>query len=146
VYREDVPKGAVMNLIDTINFNQQSPISHPDSEDTTVAIDFDGVLCRSDGPYEFGHFGPPIPEGLKLIKRCKDEGYNVVIFTARKETDLVSNWLRQQGFAHMFVTNHKIPCSAYVDDRAIPWNQDTSLADEVVKYVKNPAATLKLKV
>jgi len=134
-----------MNLIETIQaFNYN--VGHPDSEDTTVCIDFDGVLNNSEGPYEWGHFGSPNLEGLKLLRRCLDEGYNVVILTARRETDLVSNWLRDHGFPRMFVTNHKIPASSYIDDRAIPWNQNESLADTVVKYVKNPKETLKLKV
>lgn len=135
-----------MNIIELMASASDFSINHPDSEDTTVCIDFDGVLSNSDGPYEWGHFGPANKEGLKLIKRCQDEGYNVVILTARRETDLVANWLRDQGFPRMFVTNHKIPASSYVDDRAIPWNQDESLAEAVVKYVKNPKETLKLKV
>lgn len=136
-----------MNIIETMQFVfDNKGIHHPDSEDTTVCIDFDGVLCNSDGPYSWGHFGSPNKEGLKLVRRCLDEGYNVIILTARKETDLVADWLRQQGFPHMFVTNHKIPASSYVDDRAIPWNQQTSLAENVIHYVKNPRKTLKLKV
>lgn len=135
-----------MNIIETLRFQKDFGVHHPDSEDTTVCIDFDGVLCNSDGPYAWGHFGPPNKEGLKLLKRCQEEGYNVVILTARRETDLVANWLRAQGFPRMFVTNQKIPASSYVDDRAIPWNQDESLAENVVKYVKNPKDTLKLKV
>ena len=135
-----------MNLIETIRFNTEHAVSHPDSEDTTVCIDFDGVLSDSDGPYEWGHFGPANPEGLKLLKRCQEEGYNVIILTARKETDLVSNWLRDHGFPRMFVTNTKVPASSYVDDRAIPWNSKESLAERVVGFVKNPKETLKLKV
>lgn len=135
-----------MNIIETIQFQRENLITHPDSEDATVLIDFDGVLSESSGPFERGHFGPPIPEGLKLIRLCLQHGYQVVIFTARKETDLVANWLRQQGFPHMFVTNHKIPASSYVDDRAIPWSAKKSKADDAIKFVKNPRETLKLHV
>lgn len=135
-----------MNLIETLRFQKEHSITHPDSEDATVCIDFDGVLFESSGPYERGHFGPPIPEGLKLLRLCLEHGYSVVIFTARKETDLVANRLRLEGFPHMFVTNHKVPASSYVDDRAIPWNAKESKADDVIKFVKNPRETLKLKV
>jgi hypothetical protein len=135
-----------MNLIETIHFTKEHSLTHPDSEDATVLIDFDGVLSESSGPYERGHFGPPIPEGIKLLRLCLQHNYNVVIFTARKETDLVANWLRDQGFPHMYVTNHKIPASSYVDDRAIPWNSKKSKADDAIKFVKDPRATLKLHV
>lgn len=135
-----------MNIIETMQFQKDLGVSHPDSETTTVLLDFDGVLSQSAGPYNRGHFGPPIPEGLKLLRLCLEHGYNTVIFTARKETDLVANWLRQQGFPHMMVTNHKIPASSYVDDRAIPWNASKSKADDAIKFVKNPKATLGLHV
>ena len=135
-----------MNLIQTIRFNAQYPITHPDSEDTTVCLDFDGVLNKSEGPYQPAHFGPPIKEGLKLLKMCMAAGYSVVILTARKETDLVAGWFRDQGFPHMYVTNRKVPASSYVDDRAIPWNDKESKAEDVFRFVKNPRETLKLKV
>jgi hypothetical protein len=109
-------------------------------------IDFDGTVNESKGPYAYGHFGPPIPEGLKLIKMCQQAGYTVVIFTARRETDLVANWLRDHGFPHMYVTNRKVPASSYIDDRSIPWNSEESKAEDVFKFVKNPRETLKLKV
>jgi hypothetical protein len=135
-----------MNLIETMRFAKDMGPSHPDSEHSTVMIDFDGVLSESSGPYLRGHFGPPLPEGLKLLRLCLQHKYNVVIFTARKETDLVANWLREQGFPHMYVTNHKIPASSYIDDRAIPWSTKHSKADDAIKYVKDPRATLGLHV
>jgi hypothetical protein len=134
-----------MNIIETMLF-QANSISHPDSEDTTVCVDFDGVLCESSGPYNRGHFGPPITEGLKLLRLCLEHNYTVVILTARKETDLVAGWLRKQGFPHMFVTNTKVPASAYLDDRAIPWAAGKSKADDAIKFVKDPRATLGLHV
>jgi hypothetical protein len=135
-----------MNLIETIRAMKERSITHPDSEDATVLLDFDGVLSESSGPFQRGHFGPPVPEGLKLLRLCLQHKYKVVIFTARKETDLVANWLRDQGFPHMYVTNHKIPASSYVDDRAIPWSTKKSKADDAIKFVRNPRATLGLHV
>lgn len=135
-----------MNIIETMHFIKEHSLSHPDSEDATVCIDFDGVLSETSGPYNRGHFGPPLTEGLKLLRLCLKHGYQVVVLTARKETDLVAGWLRSQGFPHMVVTNHKIPASSYVDDRAIPWNSKKSKADDAIKFVKNPRATLGLHV
>lgn len=135
-----------MNLIETISFQKDLGVTHPDAMFKTVLIDFDGVLSETSGPYVRAHFGPPIEEGLKLLRLCLQNGFSVAIFTARKETDLVAKWLNEQGFPNMMVTNHKIPASAYIDDRAIPWSSKTSKADDAMKYIKDPKKTLELKV
>jgi hypothetical protein len=43
------------------------------------------------------------------------------------------------------VTNHKIPARAYIDDRALPWGDD-SKAEDFLEYVKSPKKTLELKI
>ncbi len=133
-----------MILKETIEFT--SADKHPDSEWRTLCIDFDGVLCDSKGPYGWGHFGPPEPEGLKLLRMAIADGFYVTILTARKETDLVAQWLEKQGFPNMVVTNHKVPALAYVDDRAVPWGTGKTKAEAVLKLIKNPKRLLKLKV
>lgn len=133
-----------MNLLQTLQAH--AAWQHPDSMHKTVGVDFDGVLCQSEGPYEYGHFGPPISEGLKLVRLLMEEGYNVKIFTARKETDQVAVWLAKQGLQNMHVTNQKVPATAYVDDRAIPWSSKKSTAEEALEYIKHPGKTLALKV
>lgn len=107
------------------------------NRDITVAVDFDGVLNKSDGPYTANHFGPPIPEGMKLLHMLVTEHFNVVILTARKETDSVSAWLARQGFKYLLVTNHKIPARIYVDDRGFSFGKGTK-AEHIMKYVRNP--------
>ena len=135
-----------MNLNQTLNYRKELGPTHPDTHYATVLIDFDGVLSESSGPYERNHFGPPSKEGLKLLRLCLQHKYSVVIFTARKETDSVAKWLDEHGFPNMLVTNHKIPASAYVDDRAIPWNSSKSTARKTIKYIRNPKAVLDLTV
>ncbi len=98
-------------------------------------VDFDGVLAVHDGTYQPGKIGAPIPEGLRLLRMLLDQGYQVTILTARKETDLVARWLAAQGFPNMFVTNEKPPAQAYVDDRAVYWNPNAN-ADEILKELK----------
>jgi hypothetical protein len=97
---------------------------HEPSHWRTVCVDFDGVLNASDGPYAKNHFGAPIAEGLRLLRMLIVKGWNVVILTARKETDSVAGWLKEQGFPGLLVTNHKIPAQAYVDDRGVHWHED----------------------
>lgn len=100
----------------------------------TICMDFDGVLCESKGPYSRDHFGPPIKEGIRLLSILKKQGYNVVILTARKETDSVAGWLKRQGFPNLLVTNHKVPAVAYIDDRALSWDDD-SKAEDILKAI-----------
>lgn len=102
----------------------------------TVCVDFDGVLNDSSGPFKHGHFGPPIPEGMKLLKILIERGWTVVILTARKETDAVAGWLGSQGTPGLLVTNHKVPAQAYVDDRGVHWHQDQT-AEEAMKEIES---------
>ncbi len=114
----------------------------------TVCVDFDGVLNHSSGPYNQNHFGAPIPEGLKLLGLLKERGWNVVIHTARKSQGSVSEWLRKQGFPGLLVTSHKVPAVAYIDDRALPWNEYDSKAEDILKYLEDKTGEeqiLKLK-
>lgn len=137
-----------MNLSNTLVIyaatELRRPLLNEPGRQKTVCVDFDGVLSESSGPYAPDHFGPPISEGIKLLRILLDKGYDVKILTARKETDLVANWLREHGFPGMFVTNRKIPAVAYIDDRAISFADD-SKAEDILKYVEDPAATLRLK-
>jgi phosphoglycolate phosphatase-like HAD superfamily hydrolase len=103
-----------------------------------VCVDFDGVLCDSSGPYARTHFGNPKPEGLKTLRQLLDENYNVIILTARRETDLVMNWLKKQGFRNLLVTNHKVPAIAYIDDHAMHF-KDNATADEIMQKVRKAA-------
>lgn len=130
-----------MNLHSTLTIyaaELRRPLSHAPENEQTVAIDFDGPLSKADGPYFRGHFGPPNQEGLKLLGMLIGMGYHVVIFTARKETDLVATWLKQQGFSNLVVTNTKPVAIAYVDDRAISFG-DNSTADEILQHIQQGA-------
>lgn len=138
-----------MNLSNTMNIfaateELRRPLSHETDRQKTVCIDFDGVLSASDGPYSRAHFGPPVPQGFKLLRGLLDNGYQVVVLTARKETDLITLWLSNHGFPNMVVTNHKVPAIAYIDDRAISFADDSD-ASNILKYVESPEEVLKLK-
>lgn len=121
------------------------PLSNDNEKWKTVLVDFDGVLSESSGPYARDHFGPPMKEGFKLVQALLDRGFQVIVFTARKETDSVAVWLKDHGFPHMLVTNHKVAAIAYVDDRALPWGDD-SKAEDLLPYIEDPKKTLDLTV
>ena len=108
-----------------------------------VAIDFDGVLSQSKGPYSLGHFGPPIKKGLQLLRMVMRHGYRPVIFTARRETDLVANWLARLGFPGLMVTNHKVPAAAYIDDRAFSFDAEDSSVLDLFRKIEKKAGNKK---
>ena len=85
----------------------------------TICVDFDGVLNEYDG-YEEGNLGEPLTGSKEFIKELRKK-YKVVILTSRQKEQVI-NWLSNNGFPSMKVTNRKIPAVAYIDDRAIRFN------------------------
>lgn len=84
-----------------------------------ICVDFDGVLNEYNG-YEGNNLGKPLSGSQDFIKELRRK-YKVVILTSRPK-DQVINWLSNNGFPSMKVTNNKVPAVAYIDDRAIRFN------------------------
>lgn len=82
----------------------------------TICVDFDGVLNEYNG-YEEGDLGEPLSASKEFIKELRKK-YKVVILTSRPKEQVI-DWLNNNGFPSMEVTNRKIPAVAYIDDRAI---------------------------
>lgn len=97
----------------------------------TICVDFDGVLNEYNG-YEEGNLGEPLSGSQGFIKELRKK-YIVVILTSRPK-ERVINWLRDNGFPSMRVTNHKVPAVAYIDDRAIQFNGSYK---KVISQLKN---------
>lgn len=79
-------------------------------------MDFDGVLNEYNG-YEEGNLGEPLSASKEFIRQLRKK-YKVVILTSRPKEQVI-DWLNDNGFPSMEVTNRKIPAVAYIDDRAI---------------------------
>lgn len=82
----------------------------------TICVDFDGVLNEYNG-YEEGNLGEPLSASKEFIRQLRKK-YKVVILTSRPKEQVI-DWLTDNGFPSMEVTNRKIPAVAYIDDRAI---------------------------
>jgi len=93
---------------------------------TTVCVDFDGVIASYDGYRGRGSIGRAKPEGLELLHKLHQMGYYVVVLTARQELEIVGKWLVDNGVGFAKPTNTKQSAVAYIDDRAIEWNDDIS--------------------
>lgn len=131
-----------MNLTSTIQLQAKHDSVHSPQRWRTVCVDFDGVLNNSSGPYHQNHFGAPLVEGLRLLRLLLEDGYNVVILTARKETDSVALWLKDHGFPGMFVTNTKVPAQAYVDDRGVHWHEGQTAEVAMSEIEKRPGRVI----
>lgn len=97
----------------------------------TICVDFDGVLNEYDG-YEEGDLGEPLTGSKEFIKELRKK-YKVVILTSRQKEQVI-DWLNNNGFPSMKVTNRKVPAVAYIDDRAIQFNGNYK---KVISRLKN---------
>lgn len=95
----------------------------------TICVDFDGVLNEYNG-YEEGDLGEPLSGSQVFIKELRRK-YKVVILTSRPKEQVI-NWLSNNGFPSMKVTNRKVPAVAYIDDRAIRFNGNYQTIYEAV--------------
>ncbi len=85
----------------------------------TIALDFDGVLHRySQGWKDGSIYDDPVYGAVDACRELKRRGYELVVFTARRNED-IPDWLVRHGFPPMPVTNTKPPALFYIDDRAI---------------------------
>ena len=90
-----------------------------------IAVDLDGTLAkRTTG----GEIGAPIRAMVDRVKQWPDAGREVVIFTARAETQhrQVQSWLQSNGMPMLNVTNIKDSEMIELwDDKAIRVEPDT---------------------
>jgi len=65
-------------------------------------------------------YDSPVEGAINAIKKLKNKGYDVVVFTAREDLEPVDEWFRKHcnGWS-LEITNKKPPAIAYIDDRAI---------------------------
>lgn len=95
----------------------------------TICIDFDGVIHDYSngyqGPDVFGSMVPNADAGTQALKR---NGWTVIIFTTRKKSDKMEQWLKDHGISYDYInenpnqpkdTSGKIMADVYLDDRGI---------------------------
>jgi hypothetical protein len=99
----------------------------------TLAIDFDGVLhAYSKGWQDGTIYDRPLFFAVEALRRLRLWGYTLVIFTARKDTQAVKEWLAANDFpTDIEVTNVKPPAWAYIDDRAIRFENWAQCLDSI---------------
>ena len=98
----------------------------------TIIIDLDGVLNTYNGNYD-KNFIPPIKNGALGFLKNLSENYSVKIFTTR-EKELTLKWVKEHNLSEYIndVTNIKVPCWVYIDDRGITFDGNYSNLSEKI--------------
>lgn len=92
-----------------------------------IALDFDGVLRNKETD-------TPVMGSREAVEILSQE-YEVVVFTARTDLDKVYNWLEDNSFPHLKVSNKKPIAEVYVDDHGYRFCGDWKTAIEDLQYI-----------
>jgi len=90
----------------------------------TVAIDFDGVIhAYSQGWFDGSIYDRMMPGCQAALWKLHKRGFNLVVFTARKERRAIAAWIRKNMPLNQqvpfTVTDRKPRANWYIDDRAV---------------------------
>jgi hypothetical protein len=95
----------------------------------TICIDFDGVIHDySQGWQGEDVFGQMIPNADTATQVLKKKGWQIIIFTTRKKTKKLEDWLQEHKIAYDHINENpdqpehssdKIVADVYLDDRGI---------------------------
>lgn len=90
---------------------------------SVIYVDIDGILCNNTyGDYEKAK---PFPDNIKEINRLYDEGFTIVIWTARGGTtsidwsELTKKQLKEWGLKYHYIDKHKPNYDLLIDDKTI---------------------------
>jgi phosphoserine phosphatase len=113
-------------------------------------VDFDGTIAPWGSLFGFPE---PNPGAVEAIKRLKDAGYQVVIFTSRlstvwheaegwdtneataKQVEYLQEYCRRYGIDADAATAEKIPAEAYFDDKAFGLTRTRNLKARVREFL-----------
>ncbi len=93
----------------------------------TVAVDLDGTLAEKEEPFSAETIGPPRTETVEWVRKFKDAGARIIIFTVRGSDDLVAGWLDENDVPYDYINENpdqpedssgKVIADVYWDDRA----------------------------
>jgi len=96
----------------------------------TIAIDFDGVLADYSKGYQGKDvFGDAIPGADNATKVLKENGWRIIIYTTRPDTEALRHWLKENNITYDYINENpdqpeeskgcKLIADIYLDDRAL---------------------------
>lgn len=86
-----------------------------------ICIDFDGVLHKYSQGWQ-GHdniYDDPVDGAIEACEALAEAGWKLYVLTSRQHLQYVAFWLHRKGFPSMILTRTKPIAVAYIDDRAI---------------------------
>lgn len=106
-----------------------------------VCFDFDGTLAEDTWPSP--RLGDPIPEGVDMLRHFVEQGYAIIIHTARPPSHVpeIREWLKMHNIYDVYdVIGGKPGASLYVDDRAVQFSptHESHCVKEVAKVPDGP--------
>lgn len=112
-----------------------------------IAVDLDGTLAYYHSWRGLDHIGKPVKSMLERVKRWREEGYEVRIFTARASSaDLippVEAWLKKHKIGGLKVTNElDADCIELWDDRCVQLLPNTGMPVRSPSLLARPKAPL----
>lgn len=100
-------------------------------EPRTIAVDLDGTLAVHE-EFNPSLIGEPIPAMVERVKQWLNDGFRVVVFTARVSEgdaatmELVQNWITEHIGEPLDVTCRKTPDLEFlIDDKAVSVEKNT---------------------
>ncbi len=106
------------------------------------AFDFDGVIAQYDGFKGAEHSNEPVKEVVEVIRRLKEEGSKVIVFSTRGSEFLKAYCERYDIPVDYFNENPEFDnkgakpvAYVYIDDRTVCYRGET--ADELFDEIKN---------
>lgn len=108
----------------------------------TVAVDLDGTLAAQEEPFDPGSIGPPRPRAQYWLRRLRDAGARIIVFTVRGDRDLVADWLREHEMPFDHINENpdqppdssgKVLADVYWDDRAVPAGDLDATGPEILE-------------
>jgi len=97
-----------------------------------IAVDFDATLASYVRPFKFDKLGYPQNNVIKAVRYFYDRGYYILIFTGRKKTKKMEQWLKRNEVPyHGFNTqpkhmkeadNYKPMYDVLIEDKAVNYH------------------------
>jgi len=116
----------------------------PSEKAKTVAFDFDGVIEEYNGFQGAEHTGEPIAETVEAIRKLKEKGCTILIYSTRG-TELLTAYCNKHVIPVDYINDNplipnvnrgKPAAQVYVDDRSVLFKRQPAdrLVEEIINF------------